>query len=255
MPPRYGRVVLGGTFDRLHAGHEALLAAAFRAGRSVAIGLTSAGFLAGHPKPGGERIASAAVRRRRLTRWLAARYPRRRWSIVPIDDRFGGSVGDGVDALVVSADTVAGGRAVNRERRRRGRRAIPLIVVPLVLADDLAPVSSRRIRAGTIDAHGRRRAAIRVGLRVSDPVDGKAVRRAVGLTFPRAVLRPISTAPGGRGASVEIWIDVRRARDGWRLALGRGDVALGPERIVGRSSADLGRALRARLAPRRAQRL
>ena len=184
--PRYGRVVLGGTFDRLHVGHEALLATAFRAGRSVAIGLTTEQYLSRHPKPVGRRIQPYPSRRRALRRWLSARYRGTRWTVVPLDDGFGGSVREGVDALVVSADTVAGGRAVNAERRRRGLPAVPVLVVPLVLADDLRPLSSRRVRAGEVDRFGRRRSVIEVGLAVDAVEDRASATRGIRRAFPRA---------------------------------------------------------------------
>jgi pantetheine-phosphate adenylyltransferase len=181
-----GRVVLGGTFDRLHRGHEALLATAFRAGRRVAIGLTTDRYLSRHPKPRAERMQSYAARRRRLAAWLLARYPRDRWTISPISDAFGRSIGPGVGALVVSADTIEGGRAVNAERARLGRRPVPVWVVPLVLADDLEPVSSRRVRAGAIDRDGRRISPIRVHMAVRRRSDRSPVLRAVRDSFPRA---------------------------------------------------------------------
>jgi pantetheine-phosphate adenylyltransferase len=183
---RYGRVVLGGTFDRLHLGHEALLGAAFAAGRTVAIGVTTDRFLAEHPKPSGARIRSYAARRRALRWWLRARYPRRRWTLVPLRDRFGRSVEDGVDALVVSAETLDGGRAVNAERRRRGRHAVPVLAVPLVLGDDLRPISSRRIRSGEIDRWGRRGGPIRVAVAVEDPRDRAPTVAGIRAAFPRA---------------------------------------------------------------------
>ncbi len=195
---RFGRVVLGGTFDRLHVGHEALLATAFRAGRTVAIGLTTDRYLAAHPKPDRERIATFGARRRALARWLAARYACSRWTIVPLENAFGRSVEDGVDALVVSADTLAGGRRVNAERRRLGRRTVPLLTVPLVLGDDLEPVSSRRIRSGAIDRAGRRRAPISVAVSVRRPEDLGPVRAAVRRVFPRS---RIEAVPFGRSAS------------------------------------------------------
>ena len=179
------RIVLGGTFDHLHVGHEAMLATAFRAGRTVAIGLTTERYLRDHPKPSSGRLQPYRVRRARLARWLSARYPATRWTIVPISDPFGGSVEDGVAGLVVSADTLAGGRAVNAERAKRGRRPVPVLVVPLVLGDDLLPVSSRRIRAGEVDRAGRRRSPIVVRVVASDPADRAPAVRALRATFPR----------------------------------------------------------------------
>ena len=197
---RRSLAVLGGTFDHLHRGHEALLATAFRIGDDVAIGMTTDRFLDRHRKPSADRLESYAVRARRLRRWLARSFPGRSWRTVPLEDRFGGSVEPGVTVLVVSADTVAGGRAVNDERRRRGVAPVPMVIVPLVLADDLLPISSRRIRAGEIDRHGRRRSPITIGISVQDPADRAPVVRGVRAAFPRARISP-SRFPD-RGAAI-----------------------------------------------------
>lgn len=169
-------LVLGGTFDRLHIGHEALLNTAFRRGERVGIGLTTADFLRGRAKPLGELIRPYAQRRRELTRWLRRHHPGRDWWIAPLDDPLGRSVDPRVDAIVVSADTAGGGRAVNRERRRRGLAPVAIYSVPLVLADDLKPVSSRRVRAGIIDREGRRLSSILV--RARSPRRARAPLRA-----------------------------------------------------------------------------
>lgn len=246
---RYGRVALGGTFDRFHVGHEALLGTAFQLGRSVAIGLTSRRFLKDHPKPAREAIAPEAVRRRVLARWLARRYPTKRWTVVPLHDRFGRSVEVGIDALVVSADTAEGGRAVNRERRRRGLRPVPLVVVPLVLADDLEPVSSRRIRAGEIDRWGHRTSPLEVGLVAGTVSDLRASTRAIRAAFPRARVRsspyrgrrPQSAArlralaaraarPAGLGIAVSA-----RPSTGWLVAVQGPHGRLDPRPVTGSS--------------------
>ncbi|MGC2359247.1 MAG: pantetheine-phosphate adenylyltransferase [Thermoplasmata archaeon] len=258
---RFGRVVLGGTFDRLHVGHEALLATAFRAGRSVAIGLTSERYLAGHPKPEGTEIQPFSHRRRVLRRWLSARYPATRWTLVPLDDGFGGSVREGVDALVVSADTAAGADAVNRERGRRGLPTVPVLVVPLVLADDLRPVSSRRIRSGEIDRDGRRRTAIKVGLAVEHPEDRPAASQGIRRAFPRGRVVPVELprtpgriAPRLRNAARlaagagELGVAVARPSSRqWAVAVRSADVALEPQTVSRRPSVRLSAPLAALL--------
>jgi phosphopantetheine adenylyltransferase len=250
---RFGRVVLGGTFDRLHVGHEALLATAFRNGRSVGIGLTTEHYLARHPKPEGPRIQPFPVRRRVLRRWLSARYPPTKWTILPLEDGFGGSVREGVDALVVSADTVAGAEAVNRERRRRGLPAVPVIVVPLVLADDLRPASSRRIRSGEIDRDGRRRSSIGVGLAVERPEDRPAASRGIRRAFPRGRVIPAKfprTSPRGadrlRNAARlaaragELGVAVSRpSPQRWAVAVRSAEIALEPQSVPRRPTVPL----------------
>jgi pantetheine-phosphate adenylyltransferase len=220
--------VLGGTFDHLHAGHAALLAAAFRAGRTVSIGVTTDRYLAEHPKPASDRLQPYAVRQRALRRWLARHYPGRTWRTVPLEDGFGRSVEPGVDVLVVSVDTEAGGRAVNAERRRLHRPAVPLLVVPVVLADDLGPVSSRRIRSGEIDPEGRRLAPIRIGVGGEDPADEAPVSRAVLAVFPSARLSFLAPTPPRRGAGA-----AARARERARGAVRDRDLGLGVARAPG----------------------
>ncbi|EQD49296.1 cytidyltransferase-related domain protein, partial [mine drainage metagenome] len=177
--PRDTLAVLGGTFDRLHRGHEALLETAFALGRSVAIGVTTDAFLAAHPKPHADRLQPYRTRRAAVARWVARHHPDRPVRIVPLADRFGGSLAPEVGVLVVSVETASGGRAVNRERALRGLRPVRLATVPLVLADDLRPVSSRRIRAGTVDRAGRRRTPLPVVVSVPDAASRRWVVRAV----------------------------------------------------------------------------
>ena len=258
--------VLGGTFDHLHVGHHALLATAFRVGREVGIGLTTDRFVADHPKPLPGRIQSFSVRRGALTRWIRRNFPRRTWWIVPIETPFGRSVEPGVDALVVSPETLAGGRAVNRERRRLGRAPLELVRVPLALADDLDPVSSRRVRSGAIRADGRRSSLIRVCIVVDDPRDRPSVERAVRRVFPRVRIlggpasnrntgpgvdsvgrRPIPR--GGSEPDLEVRIS-RRGAAGWVATERSPRVRLRPRGIRGARSADLERGLVVLLRPR-----
>ncbi|HYB78325.1 MAG TPA: pantetheine-phosphate adenylyltransferase [Thermoplasmata archaeon] len=248
---RYHLAVLGGTFDHLHIGHHALVATAFRVGETVAIGLTTDRFIADHPKPDGSRIQPFAIRRAALTRWVRRSFPGRRFRVVPLEDRFGRSIEPDVGALVVSRETLSGGRAVNRERRRLGRRPVPLIVVPLALADDLEPVSSRRVRAGSIGTAGQRFTGLRVNIAVGDPRDLGPSSRAVRRVFPQA--RIVETIGPMRAplppADLTLRVD-RTRQSGWtaseRSALSR----LSPRRIRGHRPEELERGLASVLRPR-----
>lgn len=259
---RFGRAVLGGTFDRLHLGHESLLETAFQVGREVAIGVTSERYLAARPKPDGGSPQSYATRRRNLTAWLRERHPDGSWKVVRLDDPFGGSVGPGVGVLVVSADTLKGGKAVNAERKRRGLPPVPLVVVPLVLADDLRPVASRRIRDGTIDSRGRRRSPIRVGLGTSDSSDTAVAARAIRAAFPKGVVVLLTTKARGvravhgpgipalRVPPVELSVEVDRVpAGGWKVVERSAAVQLRPVRIAGTQPHELARGLQSVLRP------
>jgi pantetheine-phosphate adenylyltransferase len=189
--------VLGGTFDRFHLGHRALLASAFRVGGSVAIGLTTDEYLARHPKAFGARIATFASRRRALESYLRRTYPARTWRIAPLHDAFGGALAADVDVLVASAGTRSGAARVNRVRRARHLRPLRLRLIPTVLANDLLPLTSTRIRSGVIDREGRRLRPLRLGIVGSLPTTIRGeLAAALRLALPtRPPIRWLSTAP------------------------------------------------------------
>jgi pantetheine-phosphate adenylyltransferase len=147
--------VLGGTFDHFHAGHRALLAAAFRRANEVKIGLTTDEFAQSEEKPLAQKVQSYRTRSRRLRAYLRSTYPSRRWTVIPLHDRWGRSVGPGVDLLVLSEETRHAAPPLNAERRRRGLPPLRTFVVRLVRAEDGRAIASRRIRSGEIDTEGR----------------------------------------------------------------------------------------------------
>jgi pantetheine-phosphate adenylyltransferase len=236
--PKFGHAVLGGTFDHLHVGHVALFRAAFRTGRTVSIGVTTDRYLAAHPKPDAALVQPYATRRRLLRRFLTEEFPTRRWQTAPLEDRFGGSVLPGVDVLITSAETAARGELVNQERRRLGHPPVPIVIVPLVLADDLGPVSSRRIRSGEIDRDGHRRSPIKVGIAVDAPEARAATLRAVRRAFHLARLfpRPAPLARPHGAAGPRAAVLAARAIGGTDLAVGVAGHAGGPYAVVLRSA-------------------
>jgi pantetheine-phosphate adenylyltransferase len=154
---RHQVAVLGGTFDHLHAGHRALLSAAFERADEVKVGLTTDAFARSERKPLARRVQSYATRRRVLREFLRQNFGRRRWSILPLSDPWGGSVRPGADLLVVSEETRRAARPINSERRRRGLAPLRIYVLPQVRAEDGRAIASRRIRAGEIDREGHLR--------------------------------------------------------------------------------------------------
>ena len=154
-------VVLGGTFDGLHKGHESILTRAFQEGKRVTIGLTSDRYITKHkPKQG---IATYDERKQMLSQWLKDKGVIERAIIVSIDDQFGPTVpgthhapqpeGD-FDAILVSTLTRDTAHRVNELRRDAGWRDLAIIEIPMVKATDGAPISSSRVRNHEIDTAG-----------------------------------------------------------------------------------------------------
>ena len=74
--------------------------------------------------------------------------------LTPIQDKYGPSVEEKFDAIVVSPETKPTAEEINEKRRQRGKKPLQIIVVPYVLAKDGHPINSTRIRNGEIDEHG-----------------------------------------------------------------------------------------------------
>ena len=153
----YSRVFVAGTFDGLHAGHEAILIAACEAGESVTIGLTSDVFVQKFKIRNTQyTIQSFDKRKTDLELWVSSHGYSEKTIIIPIDDPYepAASLTD-LEVLVVTSDNKSRGEEINRIRKDNGLAPLGLLVVPLVPAQDLAPISSTRVRGGEIDTSGR----------------------------------------------------------------------------------------------------
>ena len=150
------RVCLGGTFDIFHVGHARLLEAALEAGAALVIGLATNEFAASR-RPLERELSPYAERETALREWFAARGALERVEIVPLEEAWGpGAKGVDIDGIVVTSETRATAKRLNAHRVGRGLARLEIIEVPHLLAGDGLPVSASRIRAGEIDAAGRR---------------------------------------------------------------------------------------------------
>jgi pantetheine-phosphate adenylyltransferase len=152
---QFSHVVLGGTFDHIHKGHEALLVKAFAVGEKVTLGLTSDLYVsrAKHTVLG---IQSYQKRKRQLEAWLKKNGYMKRTTIVPLHDEFGPSVTQSdYDAIIVSQETEKVAIKINRERAKQRMPPLAMIVIPMVPAEDSVRISSTRIRSGEIDHDGK----------------------------------------------------------------------------------------------------
>lgn len=148
---RHEHLIVGGTWDRLHAGHRYLLLAALEHGERVTVGVTSDRFAAEHTDHPVEPVDD---RQQAVERYLDEIGARDTASTVVIDDVYG-PAGDAGDALLVTDDTRGSGEQVNRHRREQGHAPLELIEIDQIVGQDGEIISSSRIRSGAIDREGR----------------------------------------------------------------------------------------------------
>lgn len=128
----YRRVVLGGTFDRLHLGHKILLGeGCLFAEENLTVGVTTGEMNLKKSLP--ELIQSTPVRIDSVVQFIETVKPQIGHCVVPITDMFGPTITDpDLQCIVVSDETKKGGDIVNQERQKKGYSALDVYVIDLV---------------------------------------------------------------------------------------------------------------------------
>ncbi|MBU1102693.1 pantetheine-phosphate adenylyltransferase, partial [Patescibacteria group bacterium] len=143
-------VIVGGTFDLLHAGHKALLRKAFELGE-VSIGLVSdkmAKRIKGGP------VGNFESRKKELGDFIGSEIGKAA-GIFRIDDKFGPALKEDYDYIVVSPETYENSLEINSQRQKINKKPIEIIEIEYVLAEDKKPISSTRIYNGEISREGK----------------------------------------------------------------------------------------------------
>jgi pantetheine-phosphate adenylyltransferase len=153
MRKKFKTVAVGGTFDKFHKGHRALLMKAFELGEQVLIGLSSDEFAEKLDKP--HVTALYKQRLEELKAFLFEHDFLRRTRIITLDDVYGVTLSKGcVEALVVSKETESTAVRINEERKRRELSPLHIVVISMIPSENHVPVSTTRIRRGEIDREG-----------------------------------------------------------------------------------------------------
>jgi pantetheine-phosphate adenylyltransferase len=146
------RVCIGGTFDIIHKGHKLLINKAFEIANkngTVFIGITSDDLIKN--KKGTRSFNS---RKKSVKEFLEKKETLHKAIIKPISDKFGPTLDEEFEAIVVSPETVKTAEEINKIRKNKGKKPLKIVKIPFVLADDGKPISSTRIRNGEIDTEG-----------------------------------------------------------------------------------------------------
>ena len=144
------KVVIGGTFDLFHVGHEEIIRKGFQFGE-VVIGLTS-DRMAKEMKNRDVEIFNE--RKSNLENYVVNKL-NRKISVKEIEDRFGFAVNDNLDYIIVSPETEENALLINEERKKLGKKVLETIKIDFVLAEDGKPISSTRIHNNEINREGK----------------------------------------------------------------------------------------------------
>jgi pantetheine-phosphate adenylyltransferase len=151
---KYTKVCLGGTFDRIHIGHEKLLKIAFEVGEEVIIGLTSD--TKAKKGRGNEKLSSFKNRYTNLETFLIKKFDNN-FSIVKLNDDWGpGALDEDLDAIIVSEETEKVASELNKKRALEGLNPLDIVTVSLILDKKGEKISSTRIRNSEIDREGNK---------------------------------------------------------------------------------------------------
>ena len=149
---KYSKVCLGGTFDKMHLGHESLLRTAFSLSEEIIIGLTSD--VRAKINRSEEYINPYSERFESLNDFVSSNF-KGHYSIVELNDNWGPGVFDeSLNAIIVSEETEKVATELNVNRKLKGFNELEIVVIPLVLAKDGRRISSTRIRNKEINIEG-----------------------------------------------------------------------------------------------------
>ncbi len=208
------KAVLGGTFSSLHIGHKALIEEAFRVADEVIIGLTTDSYLKLHKYYSAPRYSYRKARLENYLRKFSGSY-----RIEPLDSKYGKTLsGTNYDFIVVSDETRKTALEINEKREEAGLKSMKVVSVPIVLAEDLFPLSSTRILSHEVRPNGKRITPIRIGIATRNDL------KVVGATvFFRTIMRNLQVE---KAVNYSLDTDQPLGDDTQRMALKRAEKAL-----------------------------
>lgn len=146
------KVCIGGTFNVFHKGHKLLINKAIRtAGKQgyLFIGITEGDIIKTK-----ENIKPFEERKKMINNYILEKNAAPKVEIKPIKDKYGPSIKEDFDTIVVSPETAKTAEEINKKRKQIKKSPLKIVQIPFVLADDDKPISSSRITRGEINENG-----------------------------------------------------------------------------------------------------
>ncbi|MBA3724267.1 MAG: pantetheine-phosphate adenylyltransferase [Candidatus Levybacteria bacterium] len=145
--------ILGGTFDRLHAGHKALLDTAFSQAGKVIVGIATSTLY--QHKLFSSIVEDYQTRKDSISRYLTEKGYASRAIFIAIDDMYGNSLTEkDIQAIFVTESNRSNVQVINDQRNKRGFSSLKEVLTPYCLGNDRQVITSNRIRNGEIDREG-----------------------------------------------------------------------------------------------------
>lgn len=181
------RICIGGTFETIHKGHRILLERAFELG-DVTIGLTSDEMV----KELKDKISKSFKERKKALETYLNEKGFKDYSIIEINDKFGPSITEDFDAIVVSNETHPIAEEINKIRRQKNKKELEIHNIGMVLAEDYLPISSTRIREGIINEEGSLLREILVHVGSTNSVKINAVKNIFSKIFKKVKIEGLA---------------------------------------------------------------
>lgn len=150
----YSHLILGGTFDHFHLGHQRFIEKGAQMTKQMTIGIVSEKMLS-------KKILSQGVegyekRKTSVREFLSKKGLLEKTKIIPLTDIYGiGKSARNIDAVLVTKATYSNALKINDLRRKLGMNRLAVEGVDFVTANDGKPITSEKIRMGEIDRQGK----------------------------------------------------------------------------------------------------
>ena len=135
------KVVIGGTFDIFHEGHAALFKKGFLLGE-ITVGLTSNKMA---EKTRKRKVRDFRLRKKDLQSFFE-KSSVKKYRILKIEDKFGPTLEEDFDYIVVSPETHNNALLVNEKRRGLKKKPMKIVKIKFVLGKNGKPISATDIK-------------------------------------------------------------------------------------------------------------
>ncbi len=147
---QHPRIIVGGTWDRFHAGHRYLLLAALENGKHVDVGVTTDAYVDEHY----DTDTATFTDRKQCIQQFLDTFGQSDADILSLDDFRGNAVDVDQGVLMVTEDTLEKAKQINEERLEERKSPLNIAAVQQITGGDGDIISSTRIRTKEIDRNG-----------------------------------------------------------------------------------------------------